>query len=259
MLNKLITERTALALPSHARSLETYGRGLALFARIYYAFESAAYELSMSNKLNGKALFILNHLYVKGLRRSSRLESDLAHVCKVTGVDIRRTLQPYQDKMADRIRHELFANPHLLVAYTWVMYMAIFSGGRWIRKQLLDAGTGFWTGRDDLGDNEKDDSAAQRLPGFTFLSFDGDRDGQDIKIAFKAQLAAADRLLTAKEREEIVGAAQDIFDNCIVLVEVLDREIELQMAKKRQSRWLWLCVTAMILFLVLCYLTTRRV
>ena len=35
--------------------------------------------------------------------------------------------------------------PHLLIAYAWIFYMALFSGGRWIRAQLYAAGEDFWS------------------------------------------------------------------------------------------------------------------
>jgi heme oxygenase len=39
------------------------------------------------------------------------------------------------------------ANPHLLIAYAWTLYLAVFSGGRYIRSNLCDAGEDFWLGR----------------------------------------------------------------------------------------------------------------
>jgi len=102
------------------------------------------------------------------------------------------------------------------------MYMATFSGGRWIRQQLGDAGSDFWRVPPTLQSQLKD----KTTPGVSFLCFDGDRDGEDIKIDFKTRLAKADELLTPEEKEEVIDEAKTIFTNCIALVEALDKELD---------------------------------
>jgi len=53
-------------------------------------------------------------------------------------------------KLAEFLAHtkrSVDANPHVLLAYSWVLYMALFSGGRYLRASLKEAGgTGpkFW-------------------------------------------------------------------------------------------------------------------
>lgn len=58
-----------------------------------------------------------------------------------------------------------------------------------------------------------------------FLSFNGDDDGEDLKTVFKVRLAYIDMLPTSKDREDIVLAAQGLFDDCIALVGMLNRAV----------------------------------
>ena len=173
----------------------------------------------------------------------------------------------------DRIHRVAAEKPHVLIAYAWVWYMAIFAGGRWIRGQLDAAGRReFWEGHEDekedrvrdlsvdgkgvfledrlekglvedagcekpviplLSDCAKemvDAEAAELVPGdqlgYSYLSFCGDDDGDDIREDFKARLANLEELLTQKEREDIVAEAKDIFESSIRLVQELNDTLE---------------------------------
>ncbi|KAI1767494.1 hypothetical protein GGR53DRAFT_526729 [Hypoxylon sp. FL1150] len=54
---------------------------------------------------------------------------------------------PLLTEFVAHIRKAVTARPHVLLAYAWVLYMALFSGGRFIRASLerVDAGSPFWT------------------------------------------------------------------------------------------------------------------
>jgi len=126
------------------------------------------------------------------------------------------------------------------------MYMAIFSGGRYIRLELAAAGEEFWM-RARKGatkntkaevDKEKPETTTTTTttttiptpppvyPGFTFLYFDeGTNDGEDVKNEFKRRLAAAETLLTPSERAEIVAESRRIFESTIDLVKELDETV----------------------------------
>lgn len=243
-LNRLIIERLPLALPPHANSLEGYGRGLAVFAQIYLGFETAARELSLlkddfvARKRAGielQRLWILD-LFVPGLQRLPRLAKDITYVSKATGANVLESFSIEHRDIAERIRQSILAKPHLLVAYCWVMYMAVFSGGRWIRQQLLSTGSEFWLRqRLDIENIGKAELPAQGLPGFTFLYFEGDHDGEDIKAEFKARLAGVEADFTQEERQEIIEAAQGLFDDCVALVGMLDGIVGGQVVKKGRA------------------------
>lgn len=81
---------------------------------------------------------------------------------------------------------------------------------------LKDAGPEFWEGRGPEAHKQP------ALTGFRFLTFPGSHDGEDIKAAFKQQLAVVDELLSAQEKQDIVDEARYIFQKSIDLVHELD-------------------------------------
>ncbi|KAK0284544.1 hypothetical protein LTR35_000846 [Friedmanniomyces endolithicus] len=206
-LNRLIIERLPLALPvrpwgwRRGRCPALLAQGIAAFAQIYFEFEGtwSAIEGSPEKDGNGDMVPWLANLRPRGLERTQRLRSDLRRLGCSTALAIGRC-EPAQ---AGRVS----VKPHILIAYAWAMYMAIFSGGRWIRQQLAAAGP-----ECEL----------------SFLSFDGDEDGEDLKQDFKAGLARAEELLSPQERQEVVEEAQALFYRCIALVAVLDRKVRWQ-------------------------------
>ncbi|KAK1030539.1 hypothetical protein LTR33_017079, partial [Friedmanniomyces endolithicus] len=202
-LNRLIIERLPLALPTRpwgwrrGRSPALLAQGIAAFAQIYFEFEGtwSAIECSPGKDENGDMVHWLANLRPRGLERTQRLRSDLRRLGCSTAPALGRREPAQTGRLSGR--------PHTLIAYAWVMYMAIFSGGRWICQQLAHAGPEFE---------------------LSFLSFDGDEDGEDLKRGFKAGLARAEELLSPQERQEVVEEAQALFDRCIALVAVLDRK-----------------------------------
>lgn len=135
-------------------------------------------------------------------------------------------------KVADycaHIRNVVRQRPHVLFAYAWCYYMAVFSGGRWIRAQLMEAGEGFW--RQD---------AHMRGPlqekGLALWNFDGDCDGEDIKAEFKSRLAGVENLLSLEQRQEIIEEAKEIFRFSAVLVDELDEKLQTNMSLLKPRR-----------------------
>lgn len=122
-----------------------------------------------------------------------------------------------------------------MVAYAWVMYMALFNGGRWIRKQLIQARDSSW----DLSEVEDDTTTrdpfiVELVPtGLEFWHFPGPADGEDVKIEFKTCLAEVESLLTPAERSDIVNEAIYIFQRCALLVKELDEVIAEQQLDER--------------------------
>lgn len=230
-LNRLIIERLPLALPTTSHDPAVLAQGLAAFAQIFFAFEEVWQSIEDGSHALNKydpdkaheydVCSTLAFLRPAGLARSERLRRDLAHLAKRTG----KHVMPgsYEKALAQRIHDTISSKPHVLLAYAWVMYMAIFSGGRWIRQQLTNAGPDFWMG--ELGTAVAEKQEKVELPGFSFLSFDGDDDGEDLKADFKARLADTEVLLTEQERQEVVDEAQELFGHCIQLVGELDRKL----------------------------------
>ncbi|KAI6842297.1 hypothetical protein KC340_g5575 [Hortaea werneckii] len=237
-LNRLIIDRLPLGLPPQAETPHVLGQGIATFARIFFGFESVWQEIEDGkhrlSKYDPKTaheydiVSSLAFLRPIGLARTERLRKDLATISQRTGSYV--TTKSAGKGIETRIREQVNERPWLLVAYAWVMYMAIFSGGRWIRQQLAQAGPGFWTGtRHDAIGEKSSETKKLEIPGFTFLSFDSEQDGEEMKAEFKSRLAETEVLLTDEERQEVIEAAQGLFDDCIGLV----HELDIIVAKKK--------------------------
>ena len=210
-LNKLITSRLPLCLPPHTTHPLLYVQGIVVFGSIYEAFESqlAGDSSGQGEERIGRAL---NFLDVSGLRRTERLRRDVeetklrlldAHI----GAYDRQRLKVV--RLLDDVSDRLAEKPYLILAHAWTMYLALFNGGRWIRKQLRDAGEDFWMGP----------------PPLSFWEFEGDEDGDDVHAQFKENFEKAARQLTADERTAVVQEASGVFSRCTQLVEALDETV----------------------------------
>lgn len=165
----------------------------------------------------------LQSLRPKGLVRSGRLKKDLEYLLDLHPTDLEVLLAKYPgDKVAEfctQIRKSVNEKPWTLVSYAWCFYMAVFSGGRWIRAGLLRAPPEFWP-----ASCEEETRAGVELEekGLSFWHFAGAHDGEDIKADFKAKLVAAEGLFTPDERVDIIEEAKSIFQLCATLVDELD-------------------------------------
>lgn len=248
-LNRLIIERLPLALPPRATNPKAYALGIAAFAQIFLAFEQAfddlqheSHEALTPDEPHQRELRAwISDLRPAGLKRSPRLKRDLQYLPELD----RANFSQFDDETQERIRSLAAAKPHTLVAYTWVMYMAIFSGGRWIREQLASAKPEFWTAHTNAGPAMAEKTPLG-MPGFSFLSFDGEEDGEDLKTEYKRRLAEGEDLLNVQERQDIVEASQELFEICISIVKKLDLEIRRQEIASR------LMSAGSVVFVVIC-------
>lgn len=162
----------------------------------------------------------LRTLRPRGLPRSERLKRDLEYLLGLRPTDLEVLLAKYPgDKVAafcTHIRKSVHERPWTLVSYAWCFYMAVFSGGRWIRAGLLRAGDEFWPARN------ADDDVSLEERGLSFWHFSGSHDGEDIKAEFKLRLEAAEILFTPDERVDVIEEAKKIFQLCAEVVYELD-------------------------------------
>ncbi|KAF1962267.1 heme oxygenase-like protein [Byssothecium circinans] len=258
-LNRLITARLPFALPPLAADPTLYRTGLLHFAHIYLTFESLWTDLLPPSSPTGASsppispllsfllvnpysepeLFtspppphiieFLQALRPKGLARSGRLKKDLEYLSGLHPTDFDVMLSQYPgDQVAEfcaHIRRRVGSKPHVLVAYAWCFYMAVFSGGRWIRSELLKAGNDFWTQTREGAEKSTEGEIRLQDRGLSFWSFPGQHDGLDIKEAFKSRLRSAEALFTPEERIDIVEEAKIIFKLSANLVHELDKQL----------------------------------
>jgi heme oxygenase len=214
---------------------------------------------------------MLFHLRLPGLLRSQYLRADIRDLTKLSESEIQDQLDAISrnSKLAEFITHTRKAvklNPHILLAYAWVFYMALFSGGRYLRAVLVEAGgegADFWnldpspasscpvlensTRRWRSNETELDEHAVSRpptlstsqsenglsrtMPGLQFFNFPGNEDGEDIKNEFKKRFVEAEALLSCGEKENIIAEAERIFSFMAEVVLDLDKLVDAQ--KKR--------------------------
>jgi hypothetical protein len=137
--------------------------------------------------------------------------------------------------MVSHIRRSISRHPHVLLSYAWVLYMALFSGGRFIRATLENAGRAnphLWGHAKPSSSSQLTEpgSSFQRKSSTTasthgplqFFHFPTPQDGEDLKVEFKSRLAEQGKLLTQEEVEDIVKEALCIFENLILVIGQLD-------------------------------------
>ncbi len=276
--NTLIVSRLSLAIPPGARTPSNYATGLLHLAPIFIAFESLwsdllkrpdggsdraptccddcagchQSKLPSNRKASARAdrsplcdrlRLVLGPLYMPGLLRSDPLRCDIA---SITGWPIDMVEEQIRlvadtnhvQQLISRITAAIEQKPHILLAYAWVLYMAVFSGGRFLRASLEVPGDYFWatTCHPVQPSNEagRPSSVSQQLRAgvespelpLSFFRFRTPSDGEDLRLEFKKQLAQSESLLTAPEREHIVQEAVHIFEDIIALVSHLDGLLE---------------------------------
>ncbi|KIW03456.1 uncharacterized protein PV09_05225 [Verruconis gallopava] len=169
-LNRLISSRLPLCLPPHAAQPDAYLIGITQIAEIFLAFESVwdditslsqvpslentwdsletyPHPLSQSRGVDDPLISALRTLRPMGIARSSRLKNDLEYLRCVCGIPEDDARCAAADAIKAHVDSQVRSKPHLLIAYAWTMYLAVFSGGRYIRSLLCDAGEDFWLGR----------------------------------------------------------------------------------------------------------------
>ncbi|KAF2225722.1 hypothetical protein BDZ85DRAFT_70315 [Elsinoe ampelina] len=258
-LNKLVTARLALAIPPYTTDPILYLHGIHTFAQLYFTFEDSWQDLicahlSASSPFvpptslptpppstestplpspsihNDKLRTFLATLIPPSLWRTQRLENDILYLSTRFPITLptTTTTDPLLDELTAHIVSTTADKPHTLLAYSWVLYMAIFSGGRWIRSQLQSAGPEFWKhdGLPAIARPSTPPSApATSEQGMSLFHFDGPKDGEDIKAFFKEKFLQADALLSEEEMGDVVREADWIFHACVRLVGDLDERL----------------------------------
>ena len=109
--------------------------------------------------------------------------------------------------IVNRIKIVIPDNPHLLIAHIYIWYLAVLSGGRYLRIPLANAGAEFWNHK-----SPKDDI------GFSFL-----RAEPNLKVQLKRQLSDWDDQLTEEQRVEVLEETERIYDMTVELVASINK------------------------------------
>lgn len=282
-LNKLIMSRLSIALPPHAQDASNYVSGLLHITPIYITFESLwrnildleetnsddagadpegsqpestdveNRNLSDSPTTDDRVNSLLTNLYLPGLVRSQELQKDVISLTGWSSHTVAEHLDdagesPVLGEFIQHIQHVVGERPHVLLAYAWVLYMALFSGGRIIRAALEKVDANFWIPASahlasprmkprSATTNTTTKAVGGPLNFFSFTTTTlGDDDvgaggggggggagnDEDLKTTFKQRLAGSEGMLTTDERDDIVQEARSIFAYMVRLVSELD-------------------------------------
>ncbi|RKF66865.1 putative heme oxygenase superfamily protein [Golovinomyces cichoracearum] len=204
---------------------------------------------------------ILRRLHVPGLSRTERLRADIGNLIHIPRHEVDKKLDDVlksgsMSTFLNHIKKSVKQNPHVLLAYSWILYMALFSGGRFLRASLREAGglgVSFWS-QDfppdfqhydseeapktvglclDVPESKKNSLSSIRLntqekktspiiSGLHFFYFAGETDGEDLKVEFKKRMKETEILLTKSEKMDVILEAQHIFKYLIRMVWELD-------------------------------------
>jgi heme oxygenase len=98
----------------------------------------------------GRMHHILGSLYLPGLLRYSRLRGDIGAMTGWTKEVVDGQIADVSSKgplgsFVEHIKKVVLAHPHVLISYSYILYMALFAGGRFMRASLESADEEFWS------------------------------------------------------------------------------------------------------------------
>ncbi|KAK7430301.1 hypothetical protein QQZ08_003049 [Neonectria magnoliae] len=195
---------------------------------------------------------LLQHLHLPGLMRSDRLKEDIASLTgwpdHVVEEQLRSVGQTGRlGDFTQHIKRAIENRPHVLLAYSYILYMALFAGGRFIRASLESVGEDFWQqlpspvmpaelscqkstkpverasglADEELPEDVHHSHADHKMP-LRFFHFKSAEDGEDLKREFKGRLLDSENILTDSEKHDIVQEAVCIFESMTLMITQLD-------------------------------------
>lgn len=293
-INRLILDRMPHAVPPQVDNPSAYITGLLHIGAVYIAFESlwqniigvhteiaplpytypfASNTNTSSPGLNHgpappqvkeRARQILETAYWPNMLRAARVKADIRGMTGWPAHVVDEQLQSAGTTGAlgaflAHIKDAVDERPHLLLAYSYSLYLALLSGGSYIRTELMYLTAEFWLAipdpvrpgmvpctRDPGGEPgrlrrhstfECDSEAhgiAREDPSITlplsFLDFDTPlghenprQRAKDLKTEFKRRFSNAERSLTEPERRDIVEESVITFEYLESVVGQLDK------------------------------------
>ncbi|KAH7152132.1 hypothetical protein B0J13DRAFT_497911 [Dactylonectria estremocensis] len=195
---------------------------------------------------------LLQNMYLPGLMRSDRLKADIASMTGWPDHVVEEQLRSIGQtgrlgEFTHHIKRAVENRPHVLLAYSYILYMALFAGGRFIRASLESFGEDFWAQvpspirptdlpcqhsampverasgltNEELPHDDHNSHADHKMP-LRFFHFQTPEDGEDLKREFKRRLVDSEGTLTDGEKHDIIQESVCIFENMTSLIHQLD-------------------------------------
>lgn len=299
-INRLILDRMPRAVPPQTDNPSTYITGLLHIGAVYIAFESLWQNIlgihseiapmpytypfncelgqyDEAPQITERTRHILQEAYWSDMLRAARIKADIRSMTgwpdHVIDEQIRSVgTSGRLGKLTLHIRDSVNAKPHLLLAYAYCLYLALLSGGSYIRTELMYLKSDFWQEtptpimpnmieckpkaslmgpkRHSTSDYDSGLHGLARhdptikVP-LEFLDFDpplGENPRQqtkELKTKFKRQFAEAEQLLAKPERKDIIKESAAIFHSLEGVVGQLDKLCSTSQARDHVQRVLY--------------------
>lgn len=149
---------------------------------------------SNSSNIDPRIKNALQNLYSTPLLRTPQVMKDLHYYFGSTPFSTEDHTTLHRKAYVAHIRQVVAEKPHVLIAYAYNYYMALFAGGKILKYQISKAKEFF---PEQYGMTEDERVAA----GTNLFSFEVEQGKEEaLKLSFKGALADLERTLTVEER-----------------------------------------------------------
>ncbi|KOS18413.1 Heme-binding protein HMX1 [Escovopsis weberi] len=229
-LIRLLATKLPLAIPPQSSDPGAFATGMLHLAPVYSTFEAQWYQhLLAGARGNDRVLAILQRIRLPGLLRADRIEADVRHMTgwspKTLAEQIRAVTAGELAGFVAHIDRAVRERPLLLIAYSYLLYVGLFEGGRLIRATLENIGDDFWTAVPaaicpTMKACAKAPRSGHDLP-LRFLRFDTPHE-DDLRTQYEQRLADVEGRLTPQERADVIAEAHEIFARMALLITHVD-------------------------------------
>lgn len=248
-INNLINLKIVFAL----RDARIYRQGIQAFYHVFKTYEEV-WQIEMQRKDESgnytRIAQILQQTWNPAITRTAPLTADLMFYYG-TEEKFRDPVMPEQRAFVEHIREVCHAQPHLLLAYGHVMYLALFAGGRILRSNVARA-VGLFP---KVPGQTQDEVAAKGTNLFRFEV----EDEEALRLEYKRNYELATRNeLTEEEKQDIIAESLDIFKRNTDCVSEISAKNTAALAgkfgyKAFQAGYKVFLVTLVMLFLYMIY------
>lgn len=210
-VDKTVSVKFAIAL----RDAKIYRQGLQGF---YHVFKNV--EILINQELSKPELTktgrILKKFWRPEIVRTGPLEKDLMFFYDNDPSKFSKPIRSEQIEFVRHLNEAYEKNPHILLAYCHVMYLALFAGGRLMLSSLTRA-----TGIFPQVEGKTTEEVAKY--GTNLFRFDV-KDDQTLRIEYKRDYELATRNeLTEDEKLDIIEEAKEIYRRNVLIIADLEQ------------------------------------
>lgn len=146
-----------------------------------------------------------------------RINADFQEADKRLELDVQEWTPALKD-FSRRMGEQIYEKPYLLLAHAWVFYLAIFSGGKYMKASLHMSFQNAWLQQLEEGDKTRP-CADTYLRFWTFGN--SVQESEEIRSNFKKRFKEVAKTLSIEQREEVVDEARGIMDSLFGIIQEL--------------------------------------